>query len=59
MGPQAGGEGIRTPFPSFYRVSRFSPTTGRGRLILSVADGALQACQRPPWRACSPMGRPT
>ena len=59
MGQQGGGEGIMTPFPSFYCVSRPSPTTGRGRLILSVADGALQACQRPPWRACSPMGRPT
>ena len=45
MGPQVGGKGTTTH--SFYRVSRPSPTTGRGRLILSSAGGALQACQSP------------
>jgi len=47
MRPQGGGEGIRTLFPSFYRVSRPSPTTGQGRLILSSANETLQACQPP------------
>ncbi len=58
MGPQVGGEGTRTPSPSFYRVSRPSPTTGRGGPILRSADGTLQACQRLSWRACSPHGPP-
>ncbi len=47
MGPQVGEEGSRTPSPSFYRVSRPSPTTGRGRLLRSSADGTLQTCQPP------------
>jgi hypothetical protein len=47
MGQQVGGEGTRTPSPSFYRVSRPSPTTGRGGPILRSADGTLQACQPP------------
>jgi proteic killer suppression protein len=49
-GSQEGGEGLTTSFPSFYRVSRPLPTTGRGCLILSSADGTLQACQRLRWR---------
>ena len=61
MGPQVGGEGIRTPVPFSYRVSRPSPTTGRGRLILSSAGGAVQACQPSGavgWRECSPHEPP-
>jgi|CXWL01.1.fsa_nt_gi hypothetical protein len=54
MGQQVGGEGIMTPVPSFYCVSRPSPKTGRGRPILSSAGGALQAFQCPRWRVCSP-----
>ena len=52
MGQQVGGQGITTL--SCYRVSHPSPTTGWRRLILSSADGALQVCQCPRWRACSP-----
>src|SRR5690242_14989024 len=57
-GTQGGGEGIRTPAPSFYRVSRPSPTTGWGRSIPRSADRALQACQRPPSRGCLPHEPP-
>ena len=56
MGEQVGGEGLTTL--SCYRVSRPSPTTGRGRHILGTADGAVQACQRPRWRGCWPHEPP-
>ncbi len=58
MEQQVGGEGIMTPVPSFSCVSCPSPTTGRGRPILSSASGALQACQCPRWRECAPHEPP-